>query len=263
MVGVPSSVLAIILAVLFVLGMEAGWRVHALLWRGRAADGAATGAGYVVSGSLGLLSLLIGFTLAMSLDRYEVRRGLVVAEARAISTLWLRDQALDQPFRGRLEGLLRDYVKERRALPSVGLSAAALDATDRRVATLQAAIWQETLAGLRAPGASPFVTVVVQATNQVFDLPAERRAALDAQVPPPVLWVVVAVGVIAAVLTGYGLGAARHRHGLASAGLFVAAALAITLIFELDQPRSGLIRVPQAPFDRVAASILAGPGGGS
>lgn len=262
MAGAPSLILAIVLALLFALGMEGGWRLHGLAQRGRAAESASTGAGYVVSGSLGLLSLLIGFTLAMSLDRYEVRRRLVVAEASAISTVWLRDEVLDQPFRGRLEELLREYVKERRALAAVGLGGGALDAADRRTAALQASIWQETLAGLRASGASPFTTVVIQATNQMFDLPAERRAALDAEVPPPVLWVLVAVAFIAAMLTGYGLAAGRHRHRLASAGLFVAAALAITLIFELDQPRSGLIQVPQAPLDRLAASILAAPAAG-
>jgi purine-cytosine permease-like protein len=93
----------------------------------------------------------------------------------------------------------------------------------------------------------------------MFDLPSARRAALDAQVPPPVLWTVIVVAVIAAILTGYGLAAGRHRHRLASSVLFVAVALTITLIVELDEPRSGLIRVPQTPFDRTADAILSAP----
>ena len=60
-----------------------------------------------------MLSLLIGFTLALSLDRYEVRRHLVGEEADAVQTVWLRDHLLDQPYRGALDALLRDYVKER------------------------------------------------------------------------------------------------------------------------------------------------------
>ena len=257
--GVPSWIVAIVLAVFFALSLEAGWRLYRVLRGDRADEGASTGAGYVVSASLGLLSLLIGFTLAMSLDRYEVRRRLVVAEASAISTVWLRDQVFDQPVRGRLEDLLRAYVRERRALPSVGLSQPALDAADQRTGALQTRIWQQTLAGLRTPGASPFTNVVTQATNDMFDLPAARRAALDAQVPPAVLWTLVAVAFISAILTGYGLATGRRRHRLASTGLFIAAALAITLIIELDEPRGGLIRVPQAPLDRVADSILNAP----
>ena len=261
MAGLPSWIIAIILAVAFELAMVAGWRLYRRLWRGRGEEGASAGLGYVVSGSLGLLSLLIGFTLAMSLDRYEVRRGLVVVEANAISTVWLRDQVLDQPSRGRVQALLREYVKERQALPPVGAAAAALDAEDRRAAALQASIWQETLAGLRSPDSSQFATVVIQATNHMFDEPAERRAALDADVPSPVLWVLVVVGLITAALTGYGLASGRHRHRFASVSLFVAAALAITLIIELDEPWTDLIRVSQAPLDRLAASILSAPAG--
>jgi hypothetical protein len=35
-------------------------------------------------------------------------------------------------------------------------------------------------------------------------------------------------------------------------------ALAIALIIDLDQPRSGAIRVSQTPLDRTAASVLQG-----
>jgi hypothetical protein len=256
MSAMPSWAIAIILAAVFVLGAEAGWRLYHASRDGVEGDGITAGAGYIVGASLGLLSLLIGFILAMSVDRYETRRILVVDEAGAISTTWLRDQMLDQPFRGRLDALLRDYVRERRSLASVGMSPAALDAADERTAVLQQRIWQETAAALRAPDASALITPVLQATNEMFDLPAARRAALDAEVPPAVLWTLVLVAIIAAAITGYGLAAGRHRHLATSSALFVAAALIITLIIELDAPRSGLIRVPQAPIDRVADTIL-------
>ncbi len=211
--GVPSWAAAALFAALFALCLGAGWRFYSALRGDRTDDGRSTGAGYIVGASLGLLSLLIGFTLAMSLDRYEVRRRLVVDEASAISTVWLRDQLLAQPFRGTLNALLRDYVKERRALASVGMSETALDAAGERVAALQQRIWQETATALRAPDASALVTTVLQATNEMFDLPAVRRAALDAEVPSPVLWTLLAVAAIAAVLTGYGLAAGAIATG--------------------------------------------------
>src|SRR6185295_15379553 len=39
---------------------------------------------------LGLLGLLLGFTLAMAVQRYDTRRRLVVQEANAIGTTFLR-----------------------------------------------------------------------------------------------------------------------------------------------------------------------------
>jgi hypothetical protein len=184
--AVPSWAIAIMPAAVFVLSVEAGWRLYGALRDDP--NGATTGAGYIVCASLGLLSLLIGFTLAMSLNRYETRSHLVVDEASAISTTWLRDQMLDQPFRARLDVLLREYVAERRTLASVGTSQSALDAADQRAAALQQRIWQETMAAPRTPNGLPVANTVLLATNEMFDLPAARRAALDAEVPAPVLW---------------------------------------------------------------------------
>src|SRR5580698_8721094 len=124
--ALPSLIIAISLTALFVLSLAGGWRLYGAVRRGRPDEGASTGAGYIVGASLGLLSLLIGFTLAMSLDRYESRRKLVGEEANAIATVWLRDQLFAQPYRGQLDGLLRAYIRERRSLPSVGLSKPAL-----------------------------------------------------------------------------------------------------------------------------------------
>ena len=55
-----------------------------------------------------LLSLLLAFTLAMAVPRYDHRRELVVQEANAIGTTYLRAQTLAQPYRENLEQLLRE-----------------------------------------------------------------------------------------------------------------------------------------------------------
>jgi hypothetical protein len=256
--GLSTLAIAAALALLFLLSLAAGGRVYRALNGSDGADHASTGAGYLVGASLGLLSLLIGFTLALSLDRYEVRRRLVVEEADAVQTVWMRDHLLAQPYRGALDALLRDYVKERLLLPSLA-SQATLDAADERSAALQQQIWQQTAAALRMPDDLPLTTAVLQATNDMFNLPSDRRAALDADVPPLVLWTVVFVAMTAAALTGYALAAGKHPHRVASGALFVAMALTISLIIELDLPRSGFIKVPQTQFERTAATILSAP----
>ena len=46
---------------------------------------------------LGLLALLLGFTFAMAVGRYETRRTLVLTEANAIGTTCLRASFLPMP----------------------------------------------------------------------------------------------------------------------------------------------------------------------
>ena len=64
---------------------------------------------------------------------------------------------------------------------------------------------------------------------------------------------------IAAAMTGYESEPAGRAQIVAAVGMFGAMALAITLIFERDEPRGGFIRVPQAPLDRTAYMILHAP----
>jgi hypothetical protein len=71
---------------------------------------------YIVSGVLGLLALMLGFTLAMAVDRFDMRRSFVLQEANAIGTTYLRAQLLEEPHRARLSQLLVDYTDNRIAL---------------------------------------------------------------------------------------------------------------------------------------------------
>src|SRR6516225_454845 len=62
---------------------------------------------------LGLLALMIGFTFAMALSRFEARRDAVLNEANAIGTTALRARLLPEPERKEVLKLLREYVQTR------------------------------------------------------------------------------------------------------------------------------------------------------
>src|SRR5688572_13149251 len=80
---------------------------------GTAEDG--TDKGFILSGVLGLLALLTAFTFSLSLNRYEVRRSTVVAEANAIGTAEMRVRLLAAPANAQLARMLQDYARTRLA----------------------------------------------------------------------------------------------------------------------------------------------------
>src|SRR5512135_3658538 len=59
---------------------------------------------------LTLLSLLLGFTYAMSQGRYETRRQLVISEAEAIRTAYFWAGAMPEPRSSEVRELLRRYL---------------------------------------------------------------------------------------------------------------------------------------------------------
>ena len=71
----------------------------------------------VVEGALiGVLGLLLGFTMSMAVGRFEARRELVVDEANAIGTSWLRTQLLPEPQSSGIASLLRGVCRCPRAV---------------------------------------------------------------------------------------------------------------------------------------------------
>ncbi len=243
----------------FVLGLplaaELGGQAHRLITRQAPPDPA--GAGFLAAGALGLLGLLMGFTFSMATERYETRRALVVSEANAMSTVYLRDQLLGAPSDARLESLMVRYARARLDFFNAGDNPSRLSEAVRRTSNLQDDIWRETGQALTRPANAALATVVLSATNEMFDLASTRAAAREATVPMAIIWAVTFCAFATAGICGYGLEAGAHRHRVASTILFVLIAVALVLIHDVDAPRGGLIRAPHGPLIAEAADLAA------
>lgn len=194
-----------------------------------------------------LLSLLLGFTLAMSLSRYDHRRDLVVQEANAIATTYLRAGLLAPQQAGALQQVLRDYVVAREKFFDAGLNAAKLQQAQQATKELQERLWlecTEMTKNDRSAVAASFVTSL----NQAIDLDAERLAALEYRIPMPVWALIVTV----AFFDSLAYGATAKKYYLPPMIVLpVIIAVVCTLVADLDTSRSGLIRADQQAMERV------------
>src|SRR5436305_941256 len=95
------------------------------------------------SAVLGLLALIIGFTFAMALSRFEARRDAVLNEANSIGTTALRARLLAEPYRTESLKLLREYAQIRIDYLPTGKSFAELPAVIGRSNTIQELLWQQ------------------------------------------------------------------------------------------------------------------------
>ena len=81
--------------------------------------------GVVQAALLTLVGLLLAFTLAMAVTRYEARRAAVVDDSNAIGTAYLRAQTLQEPMRSASLRLYPDYANASIALSHAVPGAAA------------------------------------------------------------------------------------------------------------------------------------------
>ena len=69
----------------------------------------------VVGSMLALMAFLIAFTIGIVIDQHNNRKAMVVTEANAVGTAFLRTSFLDEPDQTESRDLLREYVEIRLA----------------------------------------------------------------------------------------------------------------------------------------------------
>lgn len=210
---------------------------------------------YLVGSMLGLLALLLAFSFSMALDRYEERRHLVVQEANAIGTAYLRAQMLDEPHRSRLSGLLVEYTDNRIELASAspGAGKPLVARNDRLLTDIWAAVTASRESALR----HGITTALLMTYNEVIDLDTERKVARQMRVPTAVLMLLYGFLLMAALVLGYVL---EERRGRMGAGvLFLILSLYIGIISDLSRPAAGSIIESQEPMVMLRASMKSQP----
>ncbi|WP_312315937.1 hypothetical protein [Stenotrophomonas sp.] len=189
---------------------------------------------------LGLLALLIGFTFSIALQRYDTRRALVVEEANAIGTTWLRTELLAEPDRPRVRSLMLDYTRARVAFGHAKTNEQEL-ALHRASLAIQTRLWNEMVSATNAFTDTARASLVLSTTNEAIDLAGERMANRQAHIPPRILWMLVLISVLAAGLVGY----ERPNQRRTSALVLTLFSLAAALVVDLDRPTTGITNVPQ------------------
>lgn len=206
---------------------------------------------------LGLLALLLGFTFAMSVTRFEARKNLVLEEANAIGNAYWRSQLIAPVARAEVPRLLLQYTKAALELHDAENDTPRFDAASATSRRIERQI--RALAAATADNPPAISTIMfIQAINEMAQINEKRRVALENHVPEPVFYLlfIVSTGAVAFIAYGTGLHARRR---LTSTGLFAALiALVLTFIVDIDQPGTGLIQVSQESMERMQQTLEQG-----
>lgn len=252
--------LGLILLLSLIVAASAGFALHR--WKSNGGDIIDAAISHnqessIISGLLGLLTLLLAFTFSLAIDRFETRRQLVIADSNAIGTAYLRVQLLPEPHRARLSGLLLDYTRNLLLLARARRDQVpALLAHDDR---LIADIWSATGAAYDVTRATPFSVGFLDSMNTMIDADATRRGERMARIPDRVLAALFLYLAITAAIFGYFLSGARTR--ITASLLMGLLVLSLLLIIDIDQPTKDRIVESQSSIESVLEMIKKQPPG--
>jgi len=243
--GLFIAILAVVL-----LSVECGYRLGQFR-RSRHEQEKEAPVGTMVGATLGLLAFILAFTFGLAAARFDTRRQVLLDEANAIGTTYLRAGML--PERGeQIRTLLRDYVAARLQTVQPGKLAEGI----RRSENIQQEVWTEAETVAEKNPNSIVVGVFVQSLNEMIDLHAKRvQAGMRSRIPGAIWLGLFAVAVLSLTAMGYLEGLSGTRRSLAVLAVAVAFSVVIELIADLDRPQEGVLRVSQQALLDVQRSM--------
>jgi hypothetical protein len=206
----------------------------------------------IVTSTLTLLGLIIGFSFSMAISRYDQRKTYEEAEANAIGTEYVRADLLPPADASRVRSLLKEYLDER-ILFYQARDAHSLPGINSRTAQLQGELWS----AVQAPAAAqptPVIALAVSGMNDVLNSQGYTQAAWWNQIPPGAWILMATVAFCSNFLLGYGVHYFAGRT-LLFLVLPLVLSIAFAAIADIDSPRWGMIRVPPQNLISLAQSM--------
>jgi hypothetical protein len=250
----PLWAVYVVTVILVLVAAEIGFRLGLWLQRRDPDSRKAPVSGTVVGGMLGLMAFLLAFTIGIVINQHNGRKAMVVTEANAVGTAYLRAGFLDEPDQMSVRDLLREYVEVRLAAAD---DAALLESSLERSEEIHGALWSIVEDTVRQGRESDVMALVVESINEVIDVHSLRLAAVELRLPRLLGLVLYAATILSFLLVGVANSGDKKRDFLAILLFALAYVAVLMIVVDLDRPQQGLLTVSQTALTDLLRQMTA------
>lgn len=231
---------------------EIGFRIGIRLQDRSSNPGDARITGTVVGGMLGLVGFLMAFSIGITIGHHSERKSMVIKEANAVGVAWLRAGFLDEPDSLVLRKHLREYAEVRleAANQVIDLPTALL-----RSEKIHEKIWIIIERNVRQGNDTDIMASLVHSVNELIDTHSLRIAAAMKRLPSILGLVLILSTILSFSLVGVASSADRKRDTVAIFLFSLVFTAVLTILFDLDRPREGMLTVSQTAMTDVLRRI--------
>jgi len=249
----PIWVVYLVTVVVALVFAEIGFRLGLWLQRRDPESGKTGISGTVVGGMLGLMAFLLAFCIGIVINQQNGRKAMVVTEANAVGTAYLRAGFLDEPDRALSRDLLREYVEVRLAAAA---DPALLESAVTRSEEIHGELWSIVEGNVRQGQESDIMGLLVESINEVIDVHSLRLAAVDLRLPQLLWMVLYAATMLSFLLVGVANSADAKRDPFAILLFALAYVAVLMLVVDLDRPQQGLLTVSQTAMSDLLRQMM-------
>lgn len=205
--------------------------------------GSHQGLGPVEAAVFGLMGLIIALTFSGATERFDHRRLLIIDEANAIGTAYLRVDLLPDDAQPAIRRYFRDYLETRIELyKNLSDRNKAAD-LEQKTASLQMKIWQASVAaGHRSDNISASL-LLLPALNSMIDICGTRTAIRQIHQPNIIFLVMIILALVCSLIAGFGMAVQKSRSWIHLIGFTLVLLITIIVIIDMEYPRVGFIRI--------------------
>ena len=250
----PLWVVYLVTVVIVLVAAEIGFRIGIWLQRRDPTSGKTPMTVAVVGGMLGLMAFLLAFCIGIVIGQHNGRKEMVITEANAVGTAYLRAGFLGEPDRTSTRDLLREYVELRLAVAEdLGL----FDSGLKRSEEIHSELWSIVEDNVNQGKESATMALFVDSINEVIDVHSLRLAAGDLRLPRLLGVVLYAATVLSFLLVGVASSSDGKRDPLAILLFALAFVAVLIIIVDLDRPQQGILTVSQAALSDLLRQMTA------
>jgi hypothetical protein len=244
----PILIIAALLLVT-AISAEVGFRLGHR-WHSRFDDARRGHFGSILGSLLGLLALLLSFTFAMSANRYDARRQLVINDANTLEGLYLQSSLLPEAQRKSFKQLLKAYVDLRSRIVLMRHDASAKEASElsAQAEAIHGRMWNVVREASQLEPPPRMVDWMLRGLMDAMSIHRSRMFAWASRVPDSVIWLLMLGCVTGIGAIGLSGGLGNHRGLPARIIVTVLLCATIYVVLDLDRPHEGFIRINQSPM---------------
>ena len=238
-----AFILLISVFLFYLLGSQTGRYI-----KSKRLESKADGIGPLEGALLGLLSLLLGFTLSQSASRYDARRTLIIHEANDIGTVILRSDMYRDSIRTQLKNDLKQYVEIRIAYYEA-IDEGEISKSLSEAEKISTRVWDRVM--ILSKKNPDFVrdNQMIPAVNSMIDIVNNRDAGRLARVPDPIIYLLMMLTVLGSFIVGYAK--KENKNDWIMLTLYSLMTIAtIFVILDIDRPRRGFIQT-SIPHEKI------------
>ena len=243
--SLPLWAIFSIIVAMSLLAIELGFRFARWVKRGEKKETEGD-VGGIVAALLGLLAFILAFSFSITTNRFDTRKQLVLDEANALSTTYLRAGLVPEAQSVAIKSLLEEYTGLR---VKVVAEPSKIGEILVRSEEIHAQLWMQADSLVHENMDSEIRSLFIASLNEVIELHERRKTVALIYRIPSFIWLSLHLMMVASMFgTGYQMGASGARRPFAIPLMVAAFALVIIMIAAMDRPNEAMFKVSQQPL---------------